>query len=141
MDKVAVVYWSGTGNTEKMARAVLEGARATGTEAELYSAREFKAAKMKEFDAFAFGCPAMGAEVLEEFVFEPMFEECEEKLSGKKTAIFGSYGWGSGEWMEDWERRVKADGARLVSAPVICNEAPDADGLEACKKLGAALVS
>lgn len=139
MSKIAVVYWSGTGNTEAMANAVADGAKAAGAEVTVFTSADYKAAMMDEFDAVAFGCPAMGAEVLEECEFEPMFTECESKLSGKKIALFGSYGWGSGEWMEEWENRCKADGAVLACDCVICNEAPDADGLEECKKLGAAL--
>ena len=90
MSKVAVVYWSGTGNTEAMANAVVEGAKAAGAEVELFTASEFGANKIDEFDAVAFGCPSMGAEELEESEFAPMFEECEGKLKGKKIALFGS---------------------------------------------------
>ena len=101
--KIAVVYWSSTGNTEAMAQAVVEGAKHAGAEAELFTAAEFDGGKMDEFDAVAFGCPAMGAEELEDGEFAPMFETCESKLSGKKIALFGSYGWGDGEWMRTWE--------------------------------------
>ena len=138
--KVAVVYWSSTGNTEAMAQAVVEGAKRAGAEAELFTAAEFDGGKMDEFDAVAFGCPAMGAEELEDGEFAPMFETCESKLSGKKIALFGSYGWGDGEWMRNWEQTCTADGAVLACDSVICNEAPDEDGVEACKMLGKALV-
>ena len=94
MSKVAVVYWSGTGNTEAMANAVLEGAKAAGADASIFTASEFDGSRVAEFDGIAFGCPAMGAEVLEESEFEPMFNSCESSLSGKKLALFGSYGWG-----------------------------------------------
>ena len=96
MSKVAVVYWSGTGNTEAMANAVADGAKKAGAEAELLGCSDFTAAKVAEYDAIAFGCPAMGAEVLEESEFEPMFEACKGALDGKKIALFGSYGWGDG---------------------------------------------
>ena len=139
MSKVAIVYWSGTGNTEAMANAVAEGAKAQGAEATLFSAGEFDAALMDNFDAVAFGCPAMGAEVLEEGEFEPMFSACEAKLAGKKIALFGSYGWGDGEWMRNWEETCAADGAALACESVICQETPDDDALAACKALGAAL--
>ena len=139
MSKVAIVYWSGTGNTEAMANAVAEGAKAQGAEATLFSAGEFDAALMDNFDAVAFGCPAMGAEVLEEGEFEPMFSACEAKLAGKKIALFGSYGWGDGEWMRSWESRCNDDGANLACESVICNEAPDDDALAACRELGASL--
>ena len=139
MSKVAVVYWSGTGNTEIMANKVAEGAKAGGAEVEVFEAEGFSADKMDEFDAVAFGCPAMGAENLEESEFEPMFTDCEGSLSGKKIALFGSYGWGSGEWMDDWADRCKNAGANLAVDPVICNEAPDDDAVAACQALGKAL--
>ena len=103
MSKVAVVYWSGTGNTEAMATAVAQGAKDKGADAVLLTAVEFDAAMMDTFDAVAFGCPSMGSEQLEDTEFEPMFTACEAKLSGKKIALFGSYGWGDGEWMRTWE--------------------------------------
>ena len=136
MSKVAVVYWSGTGNTEAMANAVVQGA---GSEAVLLTASEFDSSKLADYDAVAFGCPAMGAETLEEDEFDPMFSELEGSLSGKKIALFGSYGWGDGEWMRSWEERCQGAGADLASDFVICNDAPDDDAVEACKSLGAAL--
>lgn len=139
MSKIAVVYWSGTGNTEQMAFAVLEGAKENGTDAVLFQASEFDASMMDSYDAVAFGCPAMGAEVLEEDEFQPLFDSCETKLSGKKIALFGSYGWGDGEWMRDWEETCKRSGAELVCDSVICNDAPDEEALSACKELGGAL--
>ena len=117
--KVAVVYWSGTGNTEAMAQAVVEGAQKVGAETELFSATEFDSDKMDLFDAVAFGCPAMGAEELEDGEFAPMFEGCESKLSGKKIALFGSYGWGDGEWMRTWEDTCQNKGAALACDSVI----------------------
>ena len=140
MSKVAVVYWSGTGNTEAMATAVAEGAQEKGAEVSLMSCGEFGADRMDEFDAVAFGCPSMGAEQLEEGDFEPMFTACEGKLAGKKIALFGSYGWGDGEWMRSWEDTCRSDGAVFVYDSVICHEAPDGDALSDCKALGAALV-
>lgn len=137
--KIAVVYWSSTGNTEAMAQAVAEGARKAGASAELFTATEFDGGKVDAFDAIAFGCPAMGAEELEDSEFAPMFESCESKLSGKKIALFGSYGWGDGEWMRTWEDTCRNDGASLVCDSVICQEAPDNDALNACRSLGEAL--
>ena len=139
MRKVAVLYWSGTGNTEAMAAAVAEGIREKGAEAALFTAAEFDASMVDNFDAIAFGCPSMGAEQLEESEFEPMFSACEPKLQGKKIALFGSYGWGDGEWMRNWEETCAADGAVLACESVICNDAPDDDAQAACKSLGAAL--
>ena len=139
MSKTAVIYWSGTGNTEVMANAVAEGAKAAGAEVTVFTAAEFEAGLADSFDAIAFGCPAMGAEGLEEDEFAPMFEACESKLKGKKIALFGSYGWGDGEWMRNWEETCKADGAVLACDSVICNDAPDADALTECNNLGKAL--
>ena len=140
MSKIAVVYWSGTGNTQAMAEAVAEGASQAGAEVTVFEAVDFSPEQMGAFDAVAFGCPSMGAEQLEESEFEPMFTECEPMLSGKRIALFGSCGWGDGEWMRNWEQTCTADGAVLVCDSVICNEAPDEDGVEACKMLGKALV-
>jgi flavodoxin short chain len=137
MSKIAVVYWSGTGNTEAMAEAVVSGIKENGGEAELFAAADFSPEKTAEYDAIAFGCPAMGAEVLEESEFEPLFDACD--IKGKKTALFGSYGWGDGEWMRNWEETCITKGALLACDSVICNEAPDDEAVENCKKLGKAL--
>ena len=139
MSKIAVVYWSGTGNTEAMASTVAEGAKEKGAEAVLLTPSEFDSDMLDNFDAVAFGCPAMGAEELEESEFLPMFEACESKLKGKKIALFGSYGWGDGEWMRTWEENCTSDGALLACESVICNESPDDDAIASCKALGASL--
>jgi flavodoxin short chain len=139
MGKVAIVYWSGTGNTEKMAVCAAEGARAEGAEVAVFTAGEFSKDRMDDFDAIAFGCPSMGAEELEENEFEPMFSGCRPKLNGKRIALFGSYGWGDGEWMRTWEEDCRKAGAVLVCDCVICNEAPDAEAQEACRSMGRAL--
>lgn len=137
MSKIAVVYWSGTGNTEAMANEVAEGAKAAGAEVDVLTASEFGADKMDAYDAVAFGCPAMGAEELEDSEFEPMFSDCEGKLGGKKIALFGSYGWGDGEWMRDWEARMQQAGANVIGGEgVICQETPDQEALEKCEELG-----
>ena len=139
--KTAVVFWSGTGNTEAMANAVADGMKEKGAEVSVLCPSDFTADKLAEFDGIAFGCPAMGNEVLEEGEFDPMFTSIEGSLSGKKIALFGSFGWGDGEWMRNWEDRCKQAGANLVCESVMVNDAPDADGVESCKKLGAALAS
>ena len=139
MSKVAVVYWSGSGNTEEMAKAVVKGAQDKGADAELIYCSDFSASKVADYDAIAFGCPAMGAEVLEESEFQPMFDEVSVALGGKKIALFGSYGWGTGEWMENWENDCKGAGASLVCDSVICNNTPEDEGLMQCEALGAAL--
>lgn len=134
--KTAVIYWSGTGNTEAMANAVAEGAGA-----DLFTVSDFSGS-IADFDAIAFGCPAMGAEVLEEDEFEPFFTSVEGDLSGKKVLLFGSYGWGDGEWMRNWEERAKTAGAALVGDEgYIVNEAPSDDDLAKLKALGAELAS
>ncbi len=139
MRKVAVVYWSGTGNTEAMAAAVADGVKNNGAEAAMLTASEFSPDNVETYDAIAFGCPAMGAEVLEEDEFDPMFTACLPKLSGKKIALFGSYGWGDGEWMRNWEETCRNGGAVLACDSVMCQEAPEDDAVEACHALGAAL--
>ncbi len=139
MSKVAVVYWSGTGNTEAMANMVADGIKGAGAQADILGCGDFNASKIGEYDAIAFGCPAMGDEVLEESEFQPMFDGCLSGLSGKKVALFGSYGWGTGEWMTSWEKTCKDAGVNVVTT-VIANNEPDDTAAEECKKLGAALV-
>ena len=142
MSKIAVVYWSGTGNTESMADAVAQGAKDKGAEVKLFTPDSFNSSMVDEFDAIAFGCPAMGAEQLEESEFEPMFSDLEGSLNGKKIALFGSYGWGDGQWMRDWVERAQGDGAQVLNGEgLICNEAPDEDVQAACRKLGADLAA
>lgn len=136
MKKIAIVYWSGTGNTAQMAEAVAEGAGAAGAQANLFTPSDFSPARVKDYDAIAFGCPAMGAEQLEDFEFEPLFLQCGPELNGKDIALFGSYGWGDGEWMRGWEKDCDDSGIRLVCESVTCCEAPDDAALDACRALG-----
>ena len=140
MSKLAVVYWSGTGNTEAMANALRTAVTEAGAEAALIPAEAFAADQVAAFDALAFGCPAMGAENLEEDVFEPMFASVESALAGKKVFLFGSYGWGDGQWMRDWQESCQNAGVSLACECVIANDAPDDEAVVACKNLGAALV-
>lgn len=138
MSKIAIVYWSGTGNTEQMAACIAEGVKEAGGEAVLMGPGEFTAASFKDYSAVAFGCPSMGTEQLEESEFEPMFADLESSLTSKKIALFGSYGWGDGQWMRDWCERCSS--ALLYSEEgLIVNEAPDADGEAACRELGRGL--
>ena len=140
MKKVAVVYWSMGGNTAAMAQAVAEGAKSAGAEVLLKQVSETTPDEVLSCDAIAFGCPAMGAEVLEESEFDPFFSQVEGRLSGKPVALFGSYGWGDGQWMRDWWDRTESSGARLVGDEgLIVNEAPDEDGLDQCRALGSSL--
>ena len=136
MAKSAIVYWSGTGNTAAMADKIFDSAKESGTDVELFTASEFGADKVDEFDFIAFGCPSMGCEQLEDMEFEPMFEQCKPKLKGKNIALFGSYGWGDGEWMRNWEETCLGDGAVFAGDSVICNEAPDDEADAACIALG-----
>ncbi len=137
--KVAIVYWSGTGNTEAMAQAVAEGVTGVGAQAEVLPSAAFDGALVGEFDAIGFGCPAMGAEVLEETEFEPLFSGCLPHLAGKPVGLFGSYGWGDGEWMRQWEQTCIDAEAKLVTEGVICCGYPDDAALEQCRALGQAL--
>ena len=139
MSKVAVVYWSGTGNTQAMADMVAEGAKEKGAEVSVIEAGNFTPDQVSAYDGIAFGCPAMGDEVLEESEFDPMFTDVDTVLSGKKIALFGSYGWGDGQWMRDWEERCQAAGAELAADSVRASDAPGDEEAEQCRNLGAAL--
>lgn len=140
MSKIAIVFWSGTGNTEAMADAVKAGAQETGAEVSIFTASDFSADMVADFDAIAFGCPAMGDEVLEEDEFQPMFDAVLPSLNGKKVALFGSYGWGDGQWMRDWQESCQNAGVSFACECVIANDAPDDEAVSACKALGAALI-
>jgi len=141
---VAVVYWSGTGNTEEMAKAVASGIEKTGADtgvkADVYTSATFSNAEMGKYEKIAFGCPAMGDEVLEEDEFDPMFTSLESSLKGKKIVLFGSYDWGDGLWMRDWEARSVSKGAILVGKGLIVNMSPGHDDLVDCEELGSELV-
>ena len=139
MSKIAVVFWSGTGNTQAMAEAVADGAKEKGADVSLIEAGSFNADLAAEYDSIAFGCPAMGDEVLEESEFEPMFADVEGALAGKKVGLFGSYGGGDGQGMRDWEERCRNAGIVLAADSVTANDAPDDDAVSSCKELGAAL--
>ena len=134
---ISIVYWSQTGNTQAMAEAISEGVTEAGKEAKIIDVTDASLDALKTEKVFALGCPAMGAEVLEESEMEPFVSELEGSVGGKTIALFGSYGWGDGQWMRDWVDRMTAAGAVVVDGEgVICNEAPDDEALEACKDLG-----
>ena len=137
MSKAAVIYWSQTGNTEQMANAIADGIREGGVECDLMNVADVSAADAAKYDKLALGCPAMGAEVLEESEFDPFFTELESKISGRKVALFGSYGWGDGQWMRDWQQRTVQAGAQMPADGLIVNLTPDEDGLAQCRELGA----
>ena len=138
MSKVAVVFWSGTGNTEAMANLVAEGAKNVGAEVDVIQASDFDSTKLAEYDAVAFGCPAMGDEELEDTEFEPMYDEVEPSLDSKKVVLFGSYDWNDGEWMDLWRERAEGNGVNVVDS-VIAKDYPDDEAETACKAAGAAL--
>ena len=142
MSKAAVIFWSQTGNTEQMANAIADGIREGGMECDLLNVADTNPTDAAAYAKIALGCPAMGAEVLEETEFDPFFTDLESKLSGRKVALFGSYGWGDGQWMRDWVERAQGDGAQVLNGEgLICNEAPDEDVQAACRKLGADLAA
>ena len=138
MNKLAIVYWSGTGNTETMANCIADGARESGAEVAMLPPGEFSAARFSEFGVVAFGCPAMGSEELEYDEFQPMWDEVKEVLGDKKVVLFGSYSWAEGEWMDNWKADADEAGVNVVDS-TICYDAPDDEGEAACKALGAEL--
>ena len=142
METVKIVFWSQGGNTAAMAAAVAEGVQEAGSKAEIINVSDASAADLQSMKGFALGCPAMGAEVLEEMEMEPFMCELEGSLAGKSVGLFGSYGWGDGQWMRDWEERCKAAGATVVGGEgVICQETPDDDAIVSCRALGKALAA
>lgn len=141
MSKTGIFYWSSTGNTQAMAEAIAEGARSAGAEVDVYDVNSASPSQVKDYDALAFGCPAMGSEQLNETVFQPFFEEAASLLGGKKVGLFGSYGWGSGEWMQNWEMLCAEKNISLAVDSVIANNAPDAEALAACEAMGKALAA
>ncbi|MBQ3450213.1 MAG: flavodoxin [Synergistaceae bacterium] len=138
MAKVLVVYVTTTGNTEKMANAIADGAKSAGADVTLKTVSDASVSELADYDVIAFGSPAMGAEVLEEAEMEPFFSEAESKISGKKVAVFGSYDWGDGEWLRTWEDRCKSAGADVI-ASVKAHLEPDDDAIAECKAFGAKL--
>jgi flavodoxin short chain len=135
--KIAIIYWSGTGNTESMAKLIAEGASGAGAEIYVSEVGKLDHPKSTEAEVLVLGCPAMGAEVLEESEFEPFIAHIEPKLSGRKLALFGSYDWGDGQWMRDWTERMQKAGAVLVAESLIVNNAPNGASAEQCKAFGA----
>ena len=134
-NKVNIIYWSGTGNTELMAKSIYEGS--TNVENfKLITVDNAKLEDVTEADILFLGCPSMGNEELEESEMEPFMESISNDIKGKKIVLFGSYGWGNGEWMQDWEERVKKYGGILVEESIICNEAPSDEDISILSSLG-----
>lgn len=140
MSKVAIVYWSGTGNTEAMADLIAQGVRASGGTAELLHASSFDPQSIEDYDAIALGCPAMGDEELEDMEFLPMYDQVEPLLAGRKVVLFGSYEWNDGEWMELWEKRAEEAGVDVTDS-VVAYDYPDEDASAECLRVGGLLVS
>ena len=134
-NKINIIFWSGTGNTESMAQAIFEGSKKTGN-SKLLTVDKATLDDVKEADILFLGCPSMGVEELEETEMEPFMESISNDISGKKVILFGSYGWGDGEWMQDWEQRIKNCGGLIIEESVICNESPEEDILKQLKVLG-----
>lgn len=133
MSQTAIIFWSGTGNTEVMAKAIYEELHHSDANIEIFSVSDIDVSRAKTYDRLILGCPSMGAEVLEESEFDPFYTALEPFISGKKIALFGSYGWGDGEWMREWEKRVEDKGGQLFEEGLIINEAPDSSGISDCK--------
>lgn len=140
MKKIAVVFWSGTGNTEEMANSVVEGAKKKGAEVSIFSPSDFNKDLVQNFDAFAFGCPAMGAEVLEEDEFRPMWDAVLPTLNQKSVALFGSYDWGDGEWIRQWKDESESAGLNIIIEPIMSNNAPTDEDKINLENMGASLV-
>ncbi|WP_300625934.1 flavodoxin [Megasphaera stantonii] len=132
---VEIVYWSGTGNTEAMAQEIEAAVKAAGADVESVRFEDTSVDAVASKDVILLGCPAMGAEELEETIVEPFFAELLPKLSGKKVGLFGSYGWGTGEWMDVWKQRTEDAGAVVIGTAIV-NETPN--NAEECAALGQA---
>ena len=140
MKKVALIYWSGTGNTEQMANAIEARLKENQVELDIYHASGFDSTNLNKYDAFAFGCPAMGDESLEDSEFEPMFESIEGKLEDKPTIIFGSYEWNDGQWMLDWQERCKENGINLAAEGLAVYDSPSDEDIISCQNLADSLI-
>lgn len=135
--KASIIYWSSTGNTETMANAIADAAKAAGADVSLASVSDASADDVLASDVIVLGCPAMGSEELDDSEMEPFFSGIESQLAGKKVALFGSYDWGDGEWMRTWYDRAQAAGAEMIQPEgLIAHLEPDDDALAACAELG-----
>lgn len=139
MSNILVVYWSGTGNTQAMAEAIAKGIEQAGAQPDLFAVGDTDVSAIQNYSKIAFGCPSMGDEVLEEYEFEPYFASAEGLLAGKTIVLFGSYGWGDGGWMREWQQRVQNSGGILLEEGLITLSAPDGEVLEKCSALGSKL--
>lgn len=133
---ILVVYWTGTGNTEIMAEKIHEGILEAGIEADLKTVDQVLPAEINNYEKIAIGCPSMGIEELEPEEFLPWYEDVEPRLGDKLIAIFGSYGWGEGEWMDYWQGRVKDLGLNLFEEGIRINSTPSSKEAQACLEFG-----
>lgn len=140
MSKISIVYWSGTGNTEIMANKILEGIESAGSSAELKKVADASVEDIKDSNVLVLGCPSMGDEQLEESEMEPFMESIESEIKGKKVALFGSYGWGDGQWMRSWVEKIEDLGGNLINDGLIINYEPDEDGKNQCIELGKEII-
>lgn len=136
MSKTVIAYWSGTGNTRTMADAIAKGMRDAGTNVDEFSVSDITASTVAEYDSILLGCPSMSSELLEEWEFEPFFLTLRPMLSGKKVGLFGSFGWGDGEWMRNWQDQILFAGATLFEDGLVLNEKPDDKGIKVCEAFG-----
>ena len=140
MKNIAVIYWSGSGNTEEMANLIAKGAKEEGAEVKVLQVSSATVDDVKNADVVALGSPAMGDEVIEEGEMEPFVESISGSIAGKPLGLFGSYGWGSGDWMVSWVSRMNDYGANVLDEGLIINEFPDGEDADKCveygKKLG-----
>ncbi|SFA95050.1 flavodoxin [Clostridium frigidicarnis] len=136
-----LIYWSGTGNTEEMANLIEKGIKEVGKGVEILKVGDTNVETLKDEKILILGCPSMGSEVLEECEFEPFIESIEGSLKGKTVALFGSYGWGDGEWMRNWEERMSDNGAKVILEPLIVNNAPEGDDVDKCISYGKEIAS
>lgn len=131
-----IIYWSQSGNTEKMANLILQGIELEGKKAELVDVSSVSIDDVKNEEILILGCPASGAEELEESEMEPFVKSLEGNIQGKKVALFGSWGWGNGEWMTEWEKRMESYGATLISEGLTVQEYPEGEDEDKCINFG-----
>lgn len=136
-----LIYWSGTGNTEEMANLIEKGIKEGGKGVEILKVGDTNVETLKDEKILILGCPSMGSEELEEGEFEPFIQSIEGSLKGKTVVLFGSYGWGDGEWMRNWEERMSNNGAKVTLEPLIVNNAPEGDDVDKCINYGKEIAS
>ena len=141
MNKISLVYYSATGNTEQMAKAIEEGIVEAGGKVTVYKASEMNKEDILSSDVIVMGSSATGAEVIDENDMLPFMEEAGDKFKGKKVYIFGSYGWGGGEYADNWKTQLEGFGAKIVAMPILANENPSDDELAQLKEIGKKLVT